>query len=92
MLLMENVKYSIVTRDSENKIEILDGGNWRTANIVYAARCKIHGDIYINNTAETLRGRFNKHRSDTKNRPDNNEFAAHIQKYQHNFDKDIFKF
>ena len=37
-----------------NEIKKLDGGNCRTANIVYAARCKIHGGIYIGNTGEEL--------------------------------------
>ena len=32
------------------EIKKLDGGNCRTANMVYTARCKIHGDIYIGNT------------------------------------------
>ena len=68
---------------------MLDGRNCRTANIVYAARCKIHGDIYIGNTGKELRERFSKHSHDVKNRPDNNELAAHIHKHQHEFDKDI---
>ena len=32
-----------------NEFKKLDGGNCRTSNIIYAARCKIHGDIYIGN-------------------------------------------
>ena len=36
------------------EIKKLDGRNCRTANIVCAARCKIHGDIYIGNTGEEL--------------------------------------
>ena len=71
------------------EIKKLDGRNCRTANIVYAARCKIHGDIYIGNTGKELRERFSKHSHDVKNRPDNNELAAHIHKHQHEFDKDI---
>ena len=71
------------------EIKKLDGGNCRRANIVYAARCKIHGDIYIGNTGEELRERFSKHRYDAKNRPDNNELTAHIHKLQYEYDKDI---
>ena len=67
----------------------MHGGNCRTANIVYAARCKIHGNIYIAITGKELRERFSKHSYYAKNRPDNNEFAAHIHKHQHEFDKDI---
>ena len=74
---------------SGKEIKKLDGGNYRTENIVYAARFKIHGDICIGNTTEELRKRFSKRRYDDKNRPDNNEPAAHIRKYQYEFDKDI---
>ena len=74
---------------NEKEIKKLDGGNCRTANIVYAARCKIHDDIYIGNTGEELRERFSKNRYDAKNRSDDNELAAHIHKHQHEFDKDI---
>lgn len=34
-----------------------------------------------------LRERFNKHMYYANNRPDNNELAAHIHKYQYDFDK-----
>ena len=60
-----------------------------SANIVYAARCKVSGEIYIGNTGKELRERFSKHRHDAKKRPDNNELAAHIYKHQHEFDMDI---
>ena len=73
----------------QKEIKKLDGGNCRTAKIVYAAGCKIHGDIYIGNIGEELRERFSKHRYDAKNRPDNIKLAAHIHKHQHEFDKDI---
>ena len=46
-----------------------------------AASCKIHGDIYISNTREELREYFNKHRTDAKNRPDNNNVAILRHKY-----------
>ena len=36
-----------------------------------------------------MRERFNKHRYNAKNRPDNNELAAQIHKHQHEFDKDF---
>ena len=66
------------------EIKKLDGRNCRTANVVYVARCKIHDDIYLRNTGEELRKRFNKHRLD-----DNNEISTGIHKYQHEFEKDI---
>ena len=55
----------------------------------YAARCKIGSDIYIGNTGKELRERFRKHRHNAKNRPHNNELAAHIHKHQHEFDMDV---
>ena len=36
-----------------------------------------------------MRERFSKHRYDAKNRPDNNELAAHRHKHQHEFVKAI---
>ena len=51
---------------SGKEIKNLDGGNYRTENIVYAARCKIHGDICIGNTAEELRKRFSNTGTMTK--------------------------
>jgi len=57
--------------------------------VIYAARCKIHDVIYIGHTGEELSQRFSKHRYDAKKRPDNNELAKHVSKYNHDFDKDI---
>ena len=71
------------------EIKTLDGGNCRTANIAHAARCKIHGDIYYCNTGEEVRKKSIKHRYDAKNRSNNNKVAAHIHRYQHEFDEDI---
>ena len=39
------------------EIKKLHWGSYRTANIVYGARCKIQGDIYIANTGQELRER-----------------------------------
>ena len=61
---------------NRKQIKKLDGGNCRTATIVYAARCKIHGDIFIGNSGEELIERFSKHRYDAKNS-------------LHEFDKDL---
>ena len=41
------------------------------------------------NTGKELRERFSKRRHDVKNRPDNNELAAHKHKNQNEFDRDI---
>ena len=68
---------------------ITSGGNCRTSNIIYAARCKICDLIYIGETGKELRKRFSDHRYDAKNRPDNNELAQHISDKKHDFEKDI---
>ena len=44
---------------------------------------------FIDNTRDKLREILSKQWYDTKNRPDNNELAAHIHKHQHEFDKGI---
>ena len=54
-------------------LKITCGGNCRTKNIVYVARCKIHNLLYIGHSGEELRERFNKHRYDAQKRPENNE-------------------
>ena len=70
-------------------LKITSGGNCRTKNIVYVARCKIHNLLYIGHSGEELRERFNKHRYDAQKRPENNELATHIFEHKHDFDKDI---
>lgn len=69
------------------EIKNLGERNCRTANIIYIARRKIYDDIYIGNTDLELSERFNKHRYNAKNRPDNNKLADQIHKYHHDFDK-----
>ena len=95
MLLMQKACHLINSDDTLKNIhkgkgiKKLDGGNCRTVNIVYIARCKIHGDIYTSNTGEKLRETFSKYRYDAKNKLNNNELAVHMQKFQHDFDKYI---
>ena len=67
----------------------MDGVNSRITNITDAAKCKLHDDVYMSNTGKELRERFNKHSYDAKSWLDNNEFTAHMYKYQSDFDKDI---
>ena len=71
------------------KVNLTVNGNCKSKNIVYAARCKVHGLLYIGHTGEQLKDRFSKHRYDAKNRPDNNKLAHHIHHYHHDFDHDI---
>ena len=93
MLLMQktspliNSNETLKSIHNGKKIKNLGERNCRTGNIIYIARCKIYDDIYIGSTDLELRERFNKHRYDAKNRPDNNKLADHIHKYHHNFGK-----
>ena len=46
--------------------------------------------VYIGQTGEELKSRFNKHRYDAKKRPKNCELAKHVQSHpDYDFDKDI---
>ena len=51
------------------KIKITSGGNCRSKNIIYVARCKVHGLLYVGHSGEELRDRFNKHRYDAHKIP-----------------------
>ena len=79
----------LVNKKSNTSVNINSGGNCKSKNIIYAARCKVHDMIYIGHTGEELCRRFSKHRYDAKNRPDNNELANHLSGNDHDFEKDI---
>ena len=84
-----NTDTILINNNNNRKFYLPSGGNCKSKNVVYAAKCKIHGSIYIGHTGEELRNRFSKHRYDANKRPENNELATHIAKYNHNFDTDI---
>ena len=66
------------------------GGNCKTRNVVYAARCKKHQTIYVGHTGESLATRFAKHRYDIAKRPNNSELAEHFGKdHKMNEDMDV---
>lgn len=70
-----------ITNTKQNiTIELKDGGNCQSKNLVYAARCKKHDFICVGHTGERLCDRFAKHRYDIKKRPDNSELAEHFHK------------
>ena len=79
----------LVNHFNNRKVHLPSGCKCRSKNVIYAAKCKIHGSIYIGHTGEELRSRFSKHRYDANKRPDKNELANHISTYNHNFDTDI---
>ena len=80
---------TLTNTKSGKNVKIIAGGNCRTSDIVYAARCKICDLIYVGETGKELRTRFCDHRYDSKSWPDNNEFAEHIHSCNHNFETDI---
>jgi len=82
-------KESIIKSTTNHTFELKTKIQCNAKNIVYAAKCKQHNTIYVGQTGEELRNRFNKHRYDAKKRPDNNELAKHIHEFNHDFDKDI---
>ena len=79
----------LVNVKTGREIKITAGGNCRTAEIVYAARCKVCDLIYVGETEHELRKRFCDHRYDSKSRPSNNDLAEHIYNHKHNFETDI---
>ena len=84
-----NTDQHIKNEYNGTSFKITSGGNCRTKNIIYVARCKIHKLLYVGHTGEELRERFNKHRYDAHKRPENNELATHIYDHKHDFEKDI---
>ena len=64
------------------------GGTCKSSNVVYAAWCTKHNQIYVGQTGEQLSDRFSKHRYDIKNRPNNSELAGHFHK-DHDLDTDL---
>ena len=86
--LLTNNESSLITNHSNGKTtKIKNGGNCKSKDVVYAARCKIHGSLYIGQTGSQLRDRFSKHRYDFKRRPENNELTAHFHHHNHDFEK-----
>ena len=84
-----NTSDTLINKKTGKHLKITAGGNCRTSDLVYAARCKICDLIYVGETGKDLRTRFSQHRYDCKSRPDNNEFAEHIHCCNHNFETDI---
>ena len=80
---------TLTNTKSGKHLNITAGGNCRTSDLVYAARCKKCDLIYIGETGKELRTRFCDHRYDSKSRPENNELAEHIYNNKHNFETDI---
>ena len=89
--LCKNICTSDTITNTKKKITInlTDGGNCQTKNLIYAARCKKHDAIYVGQTGEKLCDRFSKHRYDIKSRPDNSELAEHFHKNHEEDDMEV---
>ena len=90
MCNMINTDNTIVNNKNNRKMKLPSGGNCRSKNVIYAARCRTHDKIYVGHTGDELKDRFSKHRYDANHRPENCELAEHFAKDNHrNFDSDI---
>ena len=85
------INQSSVINNNKNgrRIKVSAGGNCKTTNIIYVARCKKHDLLYIGHTGDDLARRFSKHRYDNNNRPNNNELTKHLNSSKHNFERDL---
>ena len=80
-ILCKNICKNPTVTNTKKKItvELKDGGNCKTKNVIYVVRCKKCDLLYVGHTGNDLGNRFGKHRYDIKKRPDNNELAEHFQ-------------
>ena len=79
----------LITNDKLKITEKIKGtGNCKETEIIYAAQCSKHKELYIGHTGEQLSENFSKYRYDIKNRPDNSELAKHFHE-SHNLNNDL---
>ena len=84
-----NLKSKIITNPKNGfSVNAVNNISCKSRGVIYVAKCKVHGDIYVGLTGDTISKRLSNHRYDAKNRPDNNELAAHFHQ-NHNFDTDL---
>ena len=79
---------SIVNKKTGLKFDVKPGATCKTEGVIYALYCKKCDEIYIGHTGESISKRFSKHKYDTANRPQQNEFTQHCEK-NHDLSKDI---
>lgn len=84
-----NKTSKLINSTNNRSVIINSGGNCKSKNVIYAARCKVHDLIYVGHTGEELSQRFSKHRYDASKRPENTELSKHIAKHHHDFERDI---
>ena len=71
-------------------VKAIGGGSCKTRNVIYAAWCKKHDEIYVGHTGDKLADRFSKHRYDIKSRPQNSELAQHFHLDHEDKDMKVF--
>ena len=81
---------TITNKKKNISIKLKHFGTCSSQGLIYAARCKKHGCIYVGHTGVPLCSRFSKHRWDIKNRPGNSDLAAHFHKNHRDSDLEVF--
>ena len=81
---------TITNKKKNITIKLKHFGSCSSKGLIYAARCKKHGSIYVGHTGVPLCSRFDKHRWDIKNRPGNSDLAAHFHKNHCDSDLEVF--
>ena len=89
MCKLINTDNTIINVNNERTMKLPSGGNCKSTNVIYAARCQTHEKIYIGQSGEELKDHFHKHCNDAKKRPDNCELSEQVASDNHDFDKDI---
>ena len=85
-----STKTEISNQNKKIAIKLACSGTCTSKGVIYAARCKIHGCIYVGQTGEELRTRFSKHRYDIKSRPKNSELAEHFHRNHSEEDMEVY--
>ena len=79
---------TVTNKNTGAKINIKPGATCKTTGIIYAIHCKKCEQIYIGHTGYSMSDRFSKHKYDIKNRPKQNELAAHCHN-DHDIENDL---
>ena len=74
---------TIKNKNTGAELKLKPGATCKTKGIIYAIKCKKCDHIYIGHTGDSMSDRFSKHKYDIKNRPQQNELAAHCHKHKH---------
>ena len=78
-----------VTNDQNGITVRTEGGNANDSNVVYAAKCTRHKQLYVGYTTTPLNIRFNVHRSHIIHEPDSCELVQHYAQNRCDFTTDL---